>query len=170
MARERADKSTACTGAPPEESKSVSRVKPIFGGRFIEYRMAGTMMIDVDGVPREFPVQGLGYTGYDVFKQKYVGVWIDSHGTGIWFTEGTVDETGKVFRSFTTADDWMTETRGKPYMMVDRIVDENTINSEMYDLTNAGRKPIWKAHWRRRLEQPEARQDKKKAEQSSSGR
>jgi hypothetical protein len=60
---------------------------------------------------------------------------VHSGGTGIYYAEGTVDETGKVFTYFANYDEWETDRRGVPYKMQDRIIDENTIVTTMYDLT-----------------------------------
>jgi hypothetical protein len=40
---------------------------------------------------------GRGLTGYDTFKKKYTGVWVDSMSTALYTTEGSFDESGKVF-------------------------------------------------------------------------
>ncbi|MHC4416765.1 MAG: DUF1579 family protein [Planctomycetota bacterium] len=121
--------------APPAESKSTSWCRPIFGGRFIESKAQGTMSFEYKGEVIQVPTESVGYIGYDSFKEKYVLSWIHSGGTGIYYAEGTVDETGKVFTYFATYDEWETGRRGVPYKMVDRIIDENTIVSSMYDLT-----------------------------------
>jgi hypothetical protein len=63
------------------------------------------------------------------------GVWLQSSSTGIYYAEGTIDETGKVFTYFATYDEWESDRRAVPYKIEDRIVDENTIVSSMYDLT-----------------------------------
>jgi hypothetical protein len=43
------------------------------------------------------PFTGHGTMGYDQQKQKYVGTWIDSMKSGLFISEGTGDEHGKVF-------------------------------------------------------------------------
>jgi hypothetical protein len=43
------------------------------------------------------PFQGHGFIGYDPAKKKYVGTWIDSMQTFILITEGTFDDTHKIF-------------------------------------------------------------------------
>jgi hypothetical protein len=43
------------------------------------------------------PFQGRGLTGYDPFKKKYVGTWVDSMSPGIYNAEGAFDPSGKVF-------------------------------------------------------------------------
>jgi hypothetical protein len=81
-------------------------------------------------------VEAIGYIGYDNFKEKYIGIWIDSHSTGIYYSEGTVDETGKLFTYFMEMDEWETGRRGVPYKMTDKVIDNGkTIVSEFHDLT-----------------------------------
>jgi hypothetical protein len=121
--------------APPAVSKSTAWARPIFGGRFIETKAQGTMSFEYKGEVIQVPTEWVGYTGYDNFKEKYVGVWMQSSNTGIYHAEGTVDKTGKIFTYFGFFDEWETDRRGVPYKIVDRIVDENKIVSSMYDLT-----------------------------------
>ena len=61
----------------------------------------------------------------------YVGSWIDTMGTGIMTSTGTVDKTGKTFTSTTTMPNPET---GKPMKtrLVTRIVDDNTHVFEMH--------------------------------------
>jgi hypothetical protein len=41
----------------------------VLGGRFVEQRYAGNFMGQ--------PFSGLGYTGYDNYRKKYIGSWMD---------------------------------------------------------------------------------------------
>ncbi len=120
---------------PPVISKTVVANTLIFGGRFLETRMRGTTQIEFNGEKMEVPIEGIGYRGYDNFKKKYVQVWVDNGGTGIYYSEGTADESGKVVTYFATTDDWQSGERDKPYKMVETIVDEDTVTLVMYDLT-----------------------------------
>ncbi len=120
---------------PPVIGKTVVSSKLIFGGRFLESRMRGTTQMEFNGEKMEIPIEGIGYLGYDNFKKKFVHFWIDNGGTGIYYSEGTPDETGKVTTFFATVDEWQTGERDKPYKMVQTIIDENTIKMVLYDLT-----------------------------------
>jgi hypothetical protein len=64
-------------GKPPEETVGTSESKWVLGNRFVEENVTGTMMGQ--------PFSGVGYTGYDNYKKKYVGAWMDSMGTA-WRT------------------------------------------------------------------------------------
>ncbi len=120
---------------PPVISKTVVSNKLIFGGRFLETRMRGTTQMEFNGEKIEVPIEGIGYRGYDNFKKKYVQFWIDNGGTGVYYSEGTVDESGKVVTYFATVDEWQSGERDKPCKMVETIVDEDTVTLVMYDLT-----------------------------------
>jgi uncharacterized protein DUF1579 len=73
------------------ESDGTSSIKPIFDGRFLEQTVQSTMMGQ--------PFSGRGWIGYDNAKNKLVGVWIDSMGTGIETIEGDEKEPGKVWET-----------------------------------------------------------------------
>ena len=45
------------------------------------------------------PFVGHGTMGYDLQKKKFVGSRVDSMATGLFVSEGTCDEKGKVFTS-----------------------------------------------------------------------
>jgi uncharacterized protein DUF1579 len=110
-------------GAPPESSDGTAEQKMLLGGRFLEQHYSGSMMGQ--------PFQGVGHTGYDNLKKKYVATWIDSMGTMTMVTEGTADATGKVITSTGTIDDVMT---GKPAKIktVVTIVDPDHHTYEMW--------------------------------------
>jgi len=87
-------------GAPPEETMGVSENRWILGNRFIEQRYEGQFM--------GAPFTGIGYTGYDNVKKKYIGSWMDSMGTSIMTSTGTADTAGKVMTFTATMDDPLT--------------------------------------------------------------
>lgn len=76
-------------GAPPEVSTGASTTAWILGGRYLEQKHVGTAMGQ--------PFEGRGVTGYDNVQKKYIGTWIDTMGTGIMTSLGSVDETGMKF-------------------------------------------------------------------------
>jgi hypothetical protein len=82
---------------PPEESTGTTESKWVLGGRFVEQQVEGTAMGQ--------PFHGIGYTGYDNYKKKYVGSWVDSMGTMIMTSTGTADASGKKFTFWSTIDD-----------------------------------------------------------------
>jgi hypothetical protein len=80
--------------SPPEESSGTCSSTLLFDGRFVQGNHHGEFMGK--------PFHGIGTTGYDNAKQKYVGTWMDSMSTGIMTAEGTYDAAKKTF-TFTGA-------------------------------------------------------------------
>ena len=73
------------TAAPGETTDAgTARFYPILGGRF----MVQEFKSKYSGVPME----GFGVMGYDNAQKKFIGVWMDTMGTGMLHTEGTLDE------------------------------------------------------------------------------
>jgi hypothetical protein len=87
-ARGRVGKWTTCSGCgksrkPASFDAGTAEVRWILGERYLE--------VDYDGTILREPFQGVGHTGFDNLKQKYVSTWIDNAGTGISHSEGTFD-------------------------------------------------------------------------------
>lgn len=77
-------------GEAPIESKGQYSGKLDVGGFFL--------ITDFKGSPvggEKF--HGRGLTGYDPFKKKYTGVWVDSMSPAMYTTEGEFDKQGKVY-------------------------------------------------------------------------
>jgi uncharacterized protein DUF1579 len=87
-------------GQPPAKSKGVSENRMVLGGRWVESRFSSEMMGQ--------PFEGIGYTGYDNYKRKYIGTWTDTMTTGVMTSEGTMDAAGKVMTSTSTMDNPLT--------------------------------------------------------------
>lgn len=87
-------------GKPPVVSEGTSDHKWVLGGRFLEQRFEGTFM--------NMPFSGIGYTGYDNYKKKYVAVWMDTAGTSMMNSIGSFDPSGKVLTSTAKMDDFTT--------------------------------------------------------------
>jgi hypothetical protein len=111
-------------GAPANEAKSTEEVKWILDGRFLQQEVRGEMMGK--------PFMGLGLIGYDNYKKKYVGAWIDSMSTMIWNSQGTCDATGKVITLAGEFDDPATGKKKKA-RGVTRIIDDNNHIMEWYE-------------------------------------
>lgn len=73
----------------PNESDGSSEFKMVMDGRYLMDHTKGDTPMG--------PFEGMGCTGFDNLKQKYVATWIDSMGTGIMFAEGTFDPATKTF-------------------------------------------------------------------------
>ncbi len=112
--------------APPMVSKGACTSKMILGGRFLQDELSGEM------AGKKF--NGRGLFGYDKFNQKFVNVWIDDMGTGIFTSEGTADSSGKVITLMGRMDDPMTGEKQKPVKMITRILSPDKHVFEMHDL------------------------------------
>ena len=117
---------------PPEDSTGTSVASWVLGNRYVEDKYEGTMMGE--------PFNGIGYTGYDNVQKKYVGVWVDSGGTGMMTMTGTMDAAGKVMTSKSSVWDPIT---GKPSPIETKmtIVDNDHHTFEMW-----GKGPDGKMH------------------------
>jgi len=71
---------TMAPGAPPEVHDGTSVHRFVLGGRYLEQVYKGTSM--------GMPFEGIGFTGYDNVKQRYVGTWMDTMGTGLMQSAG----------------------------------------------------------------------------------
>ena len=88
-------------------------------------------------------MKGFGYTGYDNFRKKYVGFWIDNMGTGMSTMEGTMDKDGTTLTMLGKMDDPMTGQKDKKVKYVTRMIDHDKHVFEIYDVTAWGdKKPV----------------------------
>lgn len=110
-------------GAEPMVEKQVVKSKMFFGGRYLKSHIKGPMM----GMPSE----GMMITAYDNFKKKFISIWLDSQGTGIFQASGALDTSGKVRTETAVWDDIMTGGKAN-YKLVTKIIDKNTYVFEMY--------------------------------------
>jgi hypothetical protein len=85
---------------PPEVTEGTSENTWVLGGRYIEQRYDGKLMGQ--------PFSGIGYTGYDNYKKKYIGTWMDTASTAILTTTGSFDKAGKILTATGKMDDFAT--------------------------------------------------------------
>lgn len=98
-------------GIPPEESRGEYVAKLDLGGYFLAR--------DIDFGGQTFV--GRGLTGYDPYKKRYVGIWVDSGSPAMYHTEGTFDATGKIYTETSDGPD----PQGRPLRL--RMTTEVTI-------------------------------------------
>ena len=79
----------------PTKSKATSTSTWVLGGRFLRQEYQGEM----EGMP----FTGLGYTGFDNYKQQFVGTWMDSWSSGYMPVSGPPSKDGK---TITTSGTW----------------------------------------------------------------
>jgi hypothetical protein len=111
----------------PEVSEGTATFRRLLEGRYVQQNFQG----EVGGQT----FRGIGISGYDNAKKKYVGAWIDTMGTGIMNTEGEYDvakhelvETGV---SSTPAGD-------EKFKLVSRYLDNDKFTFTMYMLDANG--------------------------------
>jgi len=98
----------------PTVSQAKANFQVIMGGRFLQQRFRGKL--------QGKPFQGMGITGYDNAKKKYVGAWIDSMGTGIMTLEGTYDADTQTLTEIGTASSFMGPMKLK---LVSKYIDND---------------------------------------------
>jgi hypothetical protein len=133
--------------APPVQTSGECERTMILGGRFLQERQKGTMFGQ--------PFEGLGLTGYDNFKKKYVATWVDTAGTAIYTMEGNWDPAGKVLTLYGVMDEYYTGEHDKPVKYVTRIVNEDQFVFEVHDLTLAEQSLVAEVTYTRVKEEPQ---------------
>jgi hypothetical protein len=106
------------------EDTGISEQKMVLGGRFLQQEFTGEMMGS--------PFTGIGYTGYDNHREKYISTWMDSMGTAILFFEGAAGADGKTITQECSYDD---PVKGPmKWRSITRIVNDNSNVFEMYGI------------------------------------
>jgi hypothetical protein len=117
-------------GAPPSTWKGSSENVWVLGGRFVQQTITAEMMGQ--------PFSGIGYTGYDNFKEKFIFAWMDSMGTMVMISTGSADATGKVMTFTAEIDDVLTGKKAAVREVV-RVIDNNKHVFEMYGPDKSGK-------------------------------
>lgn len=113
-------------GQPPTESKASAVHTMIMDGRYLKLEYAGDMM-------------GMAFTGEGVFaydnnRRAFRGTWIDSMSTGIAVSQGNMNEAGDTLTMLVEMDEAMTGEMAKSFMQKWKLVDEDTIVMEMWEV------------------------------------
>lgn len=115
-------------GDPPVESTGTSEQIMLLGGRYLQQDFHGDMM--------GTPFTGMGVTGFDNHRGKFVSTWMDSMSTGIFYFEGTADADERTITQACRYDD---PFKGPMTMRtVTRIVNDDTHEFEMYGIDKSG--------------------------------
>jgi hypothetical protein len=88
---------------PPEDTAGTSVNTWVLGDRYVQMKYEGIFMGET--------FNGIGYTGFDNVSKKYVFAWMDTAGTGMMWSTGTMDAAGKVMSLKAMVNDPAT---GKP--------------------------------------------------------
>lgn len=114
----------------PTESTCTAEFTWILGDRYLQDKTSG----DFNGQP----FQGIGTTGFDNMKKKYVSTWIDNMGTGFMVSEGTYDAASKTFNFMGSAPDVMQGKYVKS-RSVEKIIDTDHWVLEMFSTAADGK-------------------------------
>lgn len=87
-------KSFAAPDAKAVETTRACEITWALDGRYLQIQMDGTQPGDT--------YRGVGFQGYDYLKEKYVGTWMDTDGTGFAVSEGKFDPESKSFMGLCT--------------------------------------------------------------------
>ena len=88
---------------PPEDTAGSSVNTWALGDRYVQMKYDGIMMGET--------LTGIGFLGFDNVSKKYVSTWMDTAGTGMMWSTGTMDASGKVLSMKAMVNDPST---GKP--------------------------------------------------------
>ncbi len=107
-------------GKPPQESQGTEEAKAILGGRFVEMHYNGQAMGK--------PFEGIGTSGYDNTKKKYVMTWMDTMGTQVIYAEGTGDAKSRTY----TGEEVLPNGQKRPFRWVIKVDSPSKHTMEMY--------------------------------------
>lgn len=115
----------------PTITKGSSNIRSLMGGRYIQQKFRGVF----NG--KNF--QGMGVTGFDNAKKKFVGIWIDSEGTGIMQSEGTYDAKTQTLTENATSSSPMGPMKMR---MVTKYLSDDKFVFTMFMLAGGGEQKI----------------------------
>ena len=114
-------------GSPSIKSKGTTEFEWAYDGRFLEEHLTADMMGS--------PMHGLGFTGYDNFKQKYTMFWIDNTSTSMYTAEGNFDSIGTTLTLWGKMDDPMSGKSNLDAKYIMHVIDKDTITFEIDDMS-----------------------------------
>jgi hypothetical protein len=116
-------KTYAEPGKDPIESTATYAAKMEIGGLFLVGEIKGKML-DMDFFAKSI-------SGYDTFKKKYTGTWVDSMSPCLYSLEGSFDKTGKVYTEIMEGPNPGTGEKMK-LRLVTEIKDKDSMNTKMF--------------------------------------
>lgn len=121
---------------PPTETRGTATVTAELGGRFIREVLKAEMnMPDMaTGEMKKINYEGQGLTGFDNFRNMYVGSWADNMNTHLLSMTGMADPAGKVIRMYGEMDEPPMNVIGRTVKYVTRIIDPDKHVLEIFDL------------------------------------
>ncbi len=115
---------------PPEDSAGTSVSAWALGDRYVQTKYEGTFLGEA--------FNGIGFMGYDNVSRKYVSTWMDTAGTGMMWSTGTLDAAGKVLSMKATINDPSTG-KASPADTKITIADNDHYSMEMWGKGPSGK-------------------------------
>jgi len=117
-------------GETPQTSDGTSVHRFVVGGRYLEQVYKGTSM--------GMPFEGIGYTGYDNVRKRYVGTWMDSFSTGLMHSFGVGRPTANKMSFVAEAFD--PSGKKMAFETILRVADNDHHSYEMWTKAPNGKK------------------------------
>ncbi len=114
---------------PEQTSAGTAKNEMIMGGRFLKSDYTGDMM--------GMPFKGLQIIGYDNATSQYQCAWLDEMSTGMFFSQGSADASGKVI-TLTCKFQCPVTNGPKTMKLVFNIKGDDEHTLEMYDVQPGG--------------------------------
>lgn len=122
-------------GSQASESHGSAKNEWLLGKRFVLSQYNSEMKLPgPDGKEMTMPFEGVGVTGYDNYRKMYTSGWIDSMGTAMSISKGSIDPTGKVFRFYGEMDEPMLGVIGRYVKSETILVDADHYTFSIFDL------------------------------------
>ena len=115
---------------PPEDTAGSSVNTWALGDRYVQMKYEGLMMGET--------LNGIGYIGFDNVSKKYVSTWMDTAGTGMMWSTGTMDAAGKILSMKAVVNDPMTG-KSSPVDTKITIADNDHHKLEMWGKNPGGK-------------------------------
>jgi hypothetical protein len=110
-------------GGPPQKSDATAEFKPLFGGRYLQEEVHGSM--------GDQPFEGLGIQGFDNVTKQHVSTWVDNMSTGVMLMRGRCATDSKTCTMKGTASDPIAGKEVPVSMTMTRMSDDN-LKFEMF--------------------------------------
>ena len=120
----------AAPGAEPKESTCLADTEWILGGRF--------MMQTFEGKWLDKSFEAIGILGYDKGAGQYNSVWMDTLGTKMLLSKGTLDDSGKAITMHGEYVDPVSGQTVKTRMIMQMPDRKGETSFEMYRTTSDG--------------------------------
>ena len=116
--------------SPPVKSTGSAKVEWILGGRFaVEHLNAE---LNMGGM--EIPLESITTTGYDNYRNLYVGSMCSNGSTEIIPFQGTISPDGKTLTYYGTMHEPMLNVTSRMIRIVSTIIDADHHTTDVYDL------------------------------------